>query len=395
VRNEGLLKISKVLVKYAKYRNVIEYGQLCREIGLDIPPITLKDPLGEISIRCIKNGHPPLSAIVVNKDTRLPGEGLFTYVAPNMGYFNLKFSEYENFFEEQKRRIFNHDDWDSFLDSFVANNQQENKKVSNAHSSKESILKSDQNSGEFDKIAFRKDLNNYKYVIGDETAYYLITVKRFFDTQQKGPFKYSILLLENHNLIKKFSISHETSKQLLTPAKIKGMKILFEHAPFVGLNDISMIHYKPDRPNGTLWQKEPSASIKALYTKYEPALLKYVVINDIEAELAQEDTFYMEGAAKQYYGTRYERNAKNRFLAIKKYGATCQVCGFNFEQNYGARGKDFIEVHHVKPLYTLNQEVMINPENELVPLCSNCHRMIHRKKDDVLSVEQLKAMLRK
>ncbi len=72
------------------------------------------------------------------------------------------------------------------------------------------------------------------------------------------------------------------------------------------------------------------------------------------------------------------------------------VCDFNFELKYGERGKDYIEVHHINPISSHEgMEVEINPETDLVPVCSNCHRMIHRRHDDVLSVEQLKAFLRK
>jgi 5-methylcytosine-specific restriction protein A len=109
---------------------------------------------------------------------------------------------------------------------------------------------------------------------------------------------------------------------------------------------------------------------------------------DLEAEQAEEG-HGIEGNVKYYYGKRYERDSKNRKLAIKRHGLNCYVCGFNFEEVYGGRGKDFIEVHHIKPLSTLEEAVEINPENDLVPLCANCHRMVHRRKDEVLSIEEL------
>ncbi|MCM3252449.1 hypothetical protein M3635_09985 [Priestia aryabhattai] len=34
-------------------------------------------------------------------------------------------------------------------------------------------------------------------------------------------------------------------------------------------------------------------------------------------------------------------------------------------------------VHHVKPLSTLEEEVVINPEQYLVPVCAKCHRMMY------------------
>lgn len=45
---------------------------------------------------------------------------------------------------------------------------------------------------------------------------------------------------------------------------------------------------------------------------------------------------------------------------------------------YGENGKDFIEIHHVKPLSTLEEATEIDPEIDLVPVCLNCHRMLHR-----------------
>jgi 5-methylcytosine-specific restriction protein A len=52
-------------------------------------------------------------------------------------------------------------------------------------------------------------------------------------------------------------------------------------------------------------------------------------------------------------------------------------------------GKGFIEVHHIKPLFSLDEEVNVNAETDLVPVCSNCHRIIHRKKNAILTVEEL------
>ena len=101
----------------------------------------------------------------------------------------------------------------------------------------------------------------------------------------------------------------------------------------------------------------------------------------------------VEGKQKKIYTTKYERSYKNREKAIKIHGTRCMVCDFDFEEAYGELGKDFIEVHHTKPLYSLEDEVEINPEEDLVCLCSNCHRMIHRRRDKILSVEELKEIM--
>lgn len=78
--------------------------------------------------------------------------------------------------------------------------------------------------------------------------------------------------------------------------------------------------------------------------------------------------------------------------AKKKYGKLiCEICDFDFEVYYGEHGRDFIECHHTKPLATLveGQKTHID---DLILVCANCHRMLHRGKS-WLSVAELKAIL--
>ena len=76
----------------------------------------------------------------------------------------------------------------------------------------------------------------------------------------------------------------------------------------------------------------------------------HIIENDIALEKNEDFQVGSEGSKKQVYTTRYERNSSLRASAIKIHGTTCMACGFNFEAVYGDRGKDYIEVHHVKPL---------------------------------------------
>jgi 5-methylcytosine-specific restriction protein A len=86
-----------------------------------------------------------------------------------------------------------------------------------------------------------------------------------------------------------------------------------------------------------------------------------------------------EGQASYFYSKKYERNPKNRLAAIKIHGCRCACCGFDFEKVYGKRGTGFIEIHHNKPLHSLDEEIVINPLTDFSPVCSNCHRIIHRR----------------
>ena len=84
-----------------------------------------------------------------------------------------------------------------------------------------------------------------------------------------------------------------------------------------------------------------------------------------------------------------------RSLAVAYHGLKCVVCGFEFEKKYGARGKDYIEVHHLRPVSTLRKPTKVNPKNDMVVVCSNCHRMIHLRTDDPISPERLKRQIRR
>ena len=87
-----------------------------------------------------------------------------------------------------------------------------------------------------------------------------------------------------------------------------------------------------------------------------------------------------EGAKRKIWINVYERSKKNRDDAIKAYGNKycCDICKFNFEKVYGEIGKNFIHVHHIIPLSSIPKNYKINPAKDLVPVCPNCHAMLHR-----------------
>ena len=136
-------------------------------------------------------------------------------------------------------------------------------------------------------------------------------------------------------------------------------------------------------------------SYSELISIFESDSVNYELVKeDIESETAAEFSVIKEGGKKQIFTTQYERNPKLRKQAVQIHGTTCMACGFNFKDFYGERGSDYIEVHHILPLSQRNEEVAIDPSTDLVVLCANCHRMIHRKRNEILSLEELKTLIR-
>lgn len=86
-----------------------------------------------------------------------------------------------------------------------------------------------------------------------------------------------------------------------------------------------------------------------------------------------------EGLKKQVYVNKYERSSVARMMCIENYGYNCRICLFNFEEIYGDIGKDFIHVHHLVPIHTIGENYKIDYSKDLIPVCPNCHAMLHRK----------------
>ena len=115
-------------------------------------------------------------------------------------------------------------------------------------------------------------------------------------------------------------------------------------------------------------------------------------------ELTEDDIGFVEGKKKLRQHIYRERHPKVIKLAKEKFKKEnegrlfCEVCNFDFVQIYGELGEDFIEGHHILPVSELEegQETKIK---DIVMVCSNCHRMLHRKRP-WLTKEQLKKLLK-
>ena len=116
------------------------------------------------------------------------------------------------------------------------------------------------------------------------------------------------------------------------------------------------------------------------------------VVEDRTANANELDSEHVEGTARRVLVNRYERDPRAREACIRHHGARCAVCGFDFGERYGDIGQGFIHVHHSRPLSRAGGQYRVNPKRDLVPVCPNCHEMLHRR-DPPYDVEQLRARL--
>ena len=102
---------------------------------------------------------------------------------------------------------------------------------------------------------------------------------------------------------------------------------------------------------------------------------------------------FHEGRRKQTYGSAIERNTTARSVCLAHYGPTCVVCGMNFEKEFGEEFAGIIEVHHIDPISRKDGGHLVDPIEDMVPLCPNCHRMIHRKANGVYLPDELRKLI--
>ena len=145
-----------------------------------------------------------------------------------------------------------------------------------------------------------------------------------------------------------------------------------------------------------------TASLKkkttSLTKKPSPTKKKgYALIPNKDIGLTEDDSGFPEGKEKLRTHLQRERNpkvireAKQRFKT--KHGRLfCQACGFDFKEIYGDVGTDYIEGHHTKPISDLSEDSLTMIE-DIALLCSNCHRMVHRKRP-WLSMNDLQDILK-
>lgn len=103
------------------------------------------------------------------------------------------------------------------------------------------------------------------------------------------------------------------------------------------------------------------------------------------------DQTYAEGASQQVLVNRYERNSKARAACVAHWKCKCFVCDLVFAEAYGERGVGFIHVHHRTPMSTVDKKYVVDPVADLLPVCPNCHAMLHR--GEVMAPEDLRRIV--
>lgn len=104
---------------------------------------------------------------------------------------------------------------------------------------------------------------------------------------------------------------------------------------------------------------------------------------------------FIEGEMKPVTLTKYERNKKAREACLEANGTACKICGIDFGTFYGPAFAGKIEVHHIVPISEIGENYQIDPVNDLIPVCPNCHMILHSKPDGCYTPEEIKDYYKK
>ena len=161
--------------------------------------------------------------------------------------------------------------------------------------------------------------------------------------------------------------------------------------------DVKYIENIPDSRKSNFFRFGVRETYKETYdrilslTKTKPLKKKPRKLPRLSDEL---ESTRKDGKIKLRYTTYYERNPFNRKKAVEIHGLSCKACQFNFAEKYGDVGAGYVHVHPIKPVSELDEEVLINPSTDLTVLCANCNAMIHRKKNQTLTLDELRKLIK-
>ena len=235
------------------------------------------------------------------------------------------------------------------------------------HHEKGDIVLSEMETGELDAAM----LNGYE-MAGKEIGYWA---------------HYYVRSLKNNGGL--YTAQRMLSKKLNKPSEQKGFRALIE----AGRLDLSLEKLVLQPQFRHFFKKEELAEAKRRldmvpdYAKRIP-----VAPDENHPDDLQDEKEYVEGAKKRITVNAYERDPKARKACLKRHGYRCAVCTMNFQEVYGNIGKQFIHVHHKKPLAGRRTDYTVKPTIDLVPVCPNCHAMLHTS-NPPLGIEELKQKL--
>ncbi|TCZ74907.1 HNH endonuclease [Flaviaesturariibacter aridisoli] len=140
------------------------------------------------------------------------------------------------------------------------------------------------------------------------------------------------------------------------------------------------------------WELSPNLkkAMEQLEWVTQAGLLGHDILTTEEALIDRK--LFQEGKLLQVQVNRYERDPKARKACLALHKPYCAGCAVDFKKMYGSDIVDIIHVHHIKPLAGYSKKRVTDVAKDLVPLCPNCHAVVHSGKK-LMAISELKKRL--
>ena len=385
VLNEVEIKLAKeLLLTIIKKEPNVTYKELAERIEPPIHHRHVGKHIGKISELCAELGLPLLSAKVINTTSHKAGDGFYP-LFKELGIPTDGLSE-TDLFKRELQRIRQCQDWWKLSEQLGLGIFNYDPVLVD---SREIRLLPMSKKYEFPDMSYEEIQKSYflNHLIKEQQGYYY-----FRNTGITCPEGSLILFQIDGEVI--------ASARLLRTEKFKVPKEgLYKGAIVFDTNSISV--FNPITA-------EEIASIDSTFRGFSQVKQKldYSKIDDVLnlIDKKQQSQFpeelgllesekYIEGVKKQITINAYERNEKARKECIKIHGSDCKICGFDFGKVYGKEFEGKIHIHHIKPLNEIDETYEVNPATDLIPVCPNCHMILHSKVGGVYSVAEVRKMI--
>ncbi|MDF2800677.1 MAG: putative restriction endonuclease [Anaerocolumna sp.] len=383
---EQQIKLAEqLLISIINRENVVEYNELASRID---PPMFHRNvgrEIGEISKLCHELELPFISAKVVSKETMTAGKGFYQFY--DMFGIDKQGKNEKELFHLELKKIRESKEWYRLADYLNLKLQLPRPK----DEQREIRILPMSRKIEFSDESLEEIQINYFMggLIHEHGGYY-----HFREIGMKCPEK-SLILFQIDGAIIASGVLKAIEYFDVPKDKIyKGAYVFYAHTieifnPIYA-EEISTI--EPEFKGFSQVKQKVSyqylgAIQELIKNKQTPLLPEEIPIGEAVG--------YTEGTKYQITVNAYERNEKARQECINYHGAVCVICEFSFEKVYGEIAKGFIHVHHVVPLHTIGKDYEVDYKKDLIPVCPNCHAMLHRKIDGrYITIEELKNLFK-
>lgn len=161
--------------------------------------------------------------------------------------------------------------------------------------------------------------------------------------------------------------------------------------------------YKPGQPSGTHYITQKGVDVLMKHVDEIDFLIDGGFNEEEKEDILDTNKEILIEEGYITSSTRVNKRARSKKLTVAAREhfsvdgiVRCSTCKFSFDEYYGPTARNYIEIHHIKPIFMYESDDISRTISEamdnLAPLCANCHRFIHRH-SPVITPTEVKVLI--